>query len=81
MPHIWSISNQVWIGLIAFLPLIGTVMGFALAAKGNEWAWKSRYWSSIDQFKNHQKNWTKWGLIFGIPMVWLPALIMLVRWL
>ena len=80
LPHIWSISNQVWIGLIAFLPLIGTLMGFALAAKGNEWAWKSRRWSSIEQFKNHQKSWTKWGLIFGIPMVWLPALIMLLRW-
>lgn len=81
LPHIWSISNQVWIGLIAFFPLIGALMGFALAAKGNEWAWKSRYWKSLEDFQNHQKTWTKWGLIFGIPMVWLPALIILMQWL
>ncbi|AFZ21437.1 serine/threonine protein kinase [Allocoleopsis franciscana] len=74
LPHIWAISNQVWIGLFAFVPIIGTVMGFVLAAKGNEWAWKSRRWHSIEQFKDHQKSWTKVGLFIGIPMVWLPAL-------
>jgi serine/threonine protein kinase len=81
LPHIWSIVNQVWIGLLAFLPGIGTLMGFVLAAKGNEWAWKSRKWSSIEQFNNHQKSWTKAGLIIGLPMVWIPALYMIFRML
>lgn len=75
LPHIWSITNQVWIGLLAFLPGIGALMGFVLAARGNEWAWKSRRWSSIEQFRNHQKNWTVVGLLIGLPMVWIPALI------
>jgi hypothetical protein len=74
LPHIWAITNQVWIGLFAFVPIIGTVMGFVLAAKGNEWAWKSRRWHSIEQFKDHQRAWTKAGLFIGIPMVWIPAL-------
>ncbi|HEY9652993.1 MAG TPA: serine/threonine-protein kinase [Coleofasciculaceae cyanobacterium] len=81
LPHIWSIVNQVWIGLFAFVPVIGAIMGFILAAKGNEWAWKSRRWSSIQQFKSHQRGWIKAGLIIGVPMVWIPALFTLLRFL
>ena len=28
----------------------------ALGAKGNEWAWRSRRWRSIEQFKAHQRG-------------------------
>lgn len=68
----WSAGNKVWIGLICFIPFIipyawVTVIGWAMAGvlgvKGNEWAWKSRRWASIEQFKTHQKNWTIAGLI------------------
>ena len=38
-------------------------MAGVLGVKGNEWAWKSRRWASIEQFKTHQKNWTIAGLI------------------
>ena len=38
-------------------------MPFILGAKGNEWAWESRNWSSVATFKAHQRAWTKWGLI------------------
>jgi hypothetical protein len=36
---------------------------------GNEWAWKSRKWQSIEQFKAHQRRWTIAGVILWIPMV------------
>lgn len=38
MPYLWPLSNHVWIGLLAWVPSIGWLMGFALGSKGNEWA-------------------------------------------
>ena len=80
MPYFWPFSNHVWIGLLAFVLQVGWLMAIALGSKGNEWAWKSRRWRSIEQFKAHQRGWAIAGLLFGIPaslMVWYLALLML----
>ncbi|MBD2361764.1 hypothetical protein H6G36_11315 [Anabaena minutissima FACHB-250] len=53
----WSIGNKVWIGLLCFIPYIGFVMAIVLGIKGNEWAWKSRRWASVEAFKAHQRTW------------------------
>lgn len=52
----WVLSNRVWIGLLAWVPLVGFWIAIALGVKGNEWAWKSRRWESIDQFNIHQRR-------------------------
>jgi serine/threonine protein kinase len=67
----WPLTNRVWIGLLCWVPYIGSLGGFVLGSKGNEWAWKSRKWRSIEQFKAHQRGWTIAGLFFGIPLTWL----------
>lgn len=67
MPWMWPFTNQVWIGLFALVPQIGWFVAIALGAKGNEWAWKSRKWRSIEQFKAHQRGWAIAGILFGIP--------------
>ena len=59
----WSITNQVWIGLISFIPLINIPMLFILGDKGNVWAWKSRPWRSLADFKAHQRRWAVAGII------------------
>lgn len=59
----WLVSNRVWIGIFAFVPILGFSMAIALGAKGNEWAWKSRRWESIDAFKTHQQKWGTAGAI------------------
>jgi hypothetical protein len=65
---IWSIGNQVWIGLLTLL--IGIVMQIILGIKGNEWAWQNRRWESVEQFKQVQRTWAIWGwVIFAILMV------------
>lgn len=62
----WLVSNRVWIGMLAWMPIVGFWMAIALGAKGNEWAWKSRKWQSIEQFQTHQRKWAIAGIIFGI---------------
>ncbi len=65
---LWPFSNRVWIGLLTWIPHFGWVMAWMLGAKGNEWAWKSKKWRSIEQFKAHQRGWAIAGIMVGIPV-------------
>ena len=60
---IWGIGNQVWIALLALIPIVGFVMMFVLGVKGNEWAWEKRRWDSVDSFHSTQRKWAIAGLI------------------
>ncbi|MEH2116082.1 serine/threonine protein kinase [Nostoc sp.] len=80
MPWLWMWPNQVWYGLFCFIPQVGCLMAIALGAKGNEWAWKSRRWRSIEQFKAHQRGWAIAGILIGAPisiMLWVGAIALL----
>ena len=65
---LWTFRNRVGIGLLAWVPIVGFWMAIALGVKGNEWAWKSRKWQSIEQFKAHQKRWAIAGIVLGISI-------------
>ncbi|MEH2238347.1 serine/threonine protein kinase [Nostoc sp.] len=80
MPWLWMWPNQTWYGLFCFIPQVGCLMAIALGAKGNEWAWKSRPWRSIEQFKAHQRGWAIAGILIGAPisiMLWVRAIALL----
>ncbi len=59
MNWIWGIGNNVWIALLALIPIppMGLVMAIILGIKGNEWAWQSRTWNSVEHFKKTQRTW------------------------
>ncbi len=65
---IWGIGNNVWISFVVLvLPLIWNIY---LGVKGNELAWVHREWESVEQFKETQAIWSKWGwIIFVIQLV------------
>ncbi|MBD2725498.1 serine/threonine protein kinase [Nostoc sp. FACHB-892] len=80
MPWLWMWPNQVWYGLFCFIPHGWWLMAIALGAKGNEWAWKSRPWRNVEQFKAHQRGWAIAGILLGAPislMLWLRAIAVL----
>ena len=88
LPGVWCLTNQVWIGLIAWtdlsvisLPLtLGMtwpIMAVILGVKGNEWAWKSRRWNSVKDFKRHQRIWAIAGFFVILAILILLALIVL----
>src|SRR5512143_3265919 len=60
---IWGIGHSTWLALLALVPYVGWVMSIVLLIKGNEWAWQNRKWESIQQFRDVQAAWTKWGII------------------
>ena len=72
---IWSIGNKSYIGLLSLVPYVGIIMVIILGVKGNEWAWQNRQWESVEQFKEVQKIWTKWGVIILIIGIVLNILI------
>lgn len=68
---LWAVAHNVWIGLIA---LIFTFpMNIVLGIKGSEWAWQSRKFESVEQFKATQKKWTIWGWVFAVLAVIMLA--------
>ncbi|MBM3154110.1 MAG: zinc ribbon domain-containing protein [Chloroflexi bacterium] len=70
IPLLWGIFNKVWLAVLSLLPMVGVVMSFILLFKGNEWAWQSKHWDSIEQFKRTQRKWMYWGIAaFLAPFV------------
>lgn len=59
---IWAIVHKAWLGFILsfFLGIVGAVV---CGLKGNEWAWQNNRYESVDQFREIQGKWTKWGVI------------------
>lgn len=84
LPGLWCLPNHVWIGLIAwadptFIISLGIpwlTMAIILGVKGNEWAWKSRRWRSIAEFKAHQRAWAVVG--FAIIILSLLAFLLII---
>ncbi|MBN1691042.1 MAG: ribonuclease G [Dehalococcoidia bacterium] len=75
---IWGIGNNVWWSFLVFVPYLGfMVMPWVLAFKGNQWAWQSKRWDSIEHFKRVQHTWTMWGLGITIAVTVLIILILL----
>jgi serine/threonine protein kinase len=77
LPWLWLFSNHVWVGLFCAVPTFGWAMTIALGANGNEWAWKSRKWRSIQHFKEHQRGWAIAGILVGTPitiLLWVYAI-------
>lgn len=82
--YLWCIVNRVWKGLllflIAFIPVIGTIIVFVFSIyfgmKGNEIAWRSRRWKSIQSFKRTQRILTIVSILIWILFIYsLPAII------
>jgi serine/threonine-protein kinase len=88
LPGFWCLTNRVWIGLISWadlsfitipftLGMTWPFMAVILGVKGNEWAWKSRRWKSVKDFKRHQRLWAIAGFLILAALLILISLIVL----
>ena len=72
LPFWWGIFNRVWIMLLGLIPIANVIMPFVLGAKGNEWAWQSKRWDSVEHFRRTQRTW----MFVGLGLVVLPIIIL-----
>lgn len=63
---IWGRSNNVPMPKRIFVPFFNIGAAYRLGSRGNEWAWRSKHWESIDQFKTVQRRWTRAGIAFTL---------------
>lgn len=54
---IWGIANKSFSTFFALIPFFGFIWMFVCGANGNEWAWKNKKWSSVEEFQKVQKMW------------------------
>lgn len=66
---IWAIGNRTWIGLLAFIPIVGLVMSVVLGIKGRAWAWQSGRWQSVEHFNAVQRKWSIAGFVFAAVLL------------
>lgn len=67
---IWGVYHGVWLSLISLIPYVNWIWWIFMGLEGNKWAWQSRYWKSVEEFKAAQKKWKIWGIIFFfLPIV------------
>jgi hypothetical protein len=75
----WGVPNKVWSSLFGLLPIACFFMPFLLGARGNEWAWQSRKWESVDHFRRSQRKWMYWGIAsFVVTVASAIASLMLI---
>ncbi|MFL9456660.1 MULTISPECIES: serine/threonine protein kinase [Nostocales] len=82
IPWLWLWQNRVWSGLLCFVPIVGFLMSVTLGIKGNEWAWKSRHWRSIQHFKEYQRSWAIAGILFAAPisiLLWISSTVLILN--
>lgn len=65
----WGIGNSAYLSLLTLVPAFGFIWRFVCGAKGNEWAWKSGKFKSVDEFLTVQRTWAKGGIAFFIVTV------------
>ncbi len=75
---VWGIYHSVWISLLAFVPLVNYIWWIVLGIKGNEWAWSSVPWRSVEEFKQAQNKWRPWALaMFALSIVSIVLVVVL----
>ena len=80
LPFIWGPFNRVWIGLAVLVILLMPIpwylgllvygpIAIFVGMRGNELAWRTRKWKSVEHFKLVQGLWAKWGTIGFVVFV------------
>lgn len=69
LPFWWCLfSYCYWQMILCLIPYVNIVWRFIVAAKGNDWSWKTGKWKDVEYFNGTQRLWNKVGLIFVIVL-------------
>ncbi len=72
---IWGVMHKKYITLLilpaSIIPFIGPLaLAIWFGFKGNQWAWESKDWESVEQFNEVQTNWVRvWLILFILGLI------------
>jgi len=70
LPLHWGVYYGVWQVLLTLIPLVSMFFIFYLGFRGNEFAWKSQQWTSVEEFQHYSRKWNNWGIaIFALRLI------------
>jgi hypothetical protein len=73
---VWAISNQVWVGLLTFIPGVGQLLQLWFGFHGRELAWRKGRWANVAEFNQVQKKRATTSLL-----IWIPIVLCFAGWL
>lgn len=73
---VWGIGNYTYLPLLCLIPIVNIFWIFICGFKGNEWAWKSGKFTSLEDFLATQETWSRAGFIYFIVSIIVSALIL-----
>lgn len=74
---IWGLFNNVYIALLALIPLVGFFVAIWLLFSGRRLAWENKRWDSIEHFNRVQKKWGIAGLALFILVIAFYCMIVI----
>jgi hypothetical protein len=66
---IWAVTYRVWIGLFAFVPILGLIMNVVLGMRGAEWAFRKGSIPDVGRYKSAQRNWVIAWVALSVFMI------------
>lgn len=86
---LWAVCNGVYWPLViivcGIIPYVGPFIVFCISVllgiKGNEWAWKSGRWNSVEHFKSVQHKWAVaclWVLGISVALLLFLSFVIMV---
>ncbi len=72
---VWGVFNGAYLSLLCLVPFLNVVWLFVTGFKGNEWAWNSGKFHTVEEFEEKQRQWTKWGIIIAAISIGLNILV------
>ena len=75
---IWGLNHKAYLTLLAFVPYVGFAVAIWAGIKGNQWAWESGRFGSIEEMQVCQAVWRTWGIAWLIGGAVLFAIALMI---
>jgi hypothetical protein len=69
VPVFWGIGNYNYLPLLSLIPIFGIAWRFVCGIKGNEWAYASGKFKSVEDFLAIQQTWNRAGIALFIVQI------------
>lgn len=77
-PLYFGIGCHSWLCILSVIPILNLIWWVVCGMLGAKWAWKSKYFSSEDEFNKTMKTWNTAGFVGLIVKIILLIILILI---